>query len=139
MQCKQLKAFNVGVSTVRELYEVMATHGAPHGFVVTSGQVTQKAAAFCQRTQYPVDGWAGADAVAARLAQGRYGAFNLGLQPGRAASTRSLRHRPKQRRRLCGRIPRQSPIQAAPCAENPWRGELQARRRTRQGFLGLFE
>lgn len=54
MQCKQLKAFNVGVSTVRELYEVMATHRAPHGFVVTSGQVTQKATAFCQRTQYPV-------------------------------------------------------------------------------------
>lgn len=46
VQCKQWKAFKVGVSTVRELYGVMAAHGAAGGFVVTSGRFTQEAAAF---------------------------------------------------------------------------------------------
>ncbi|MCG3786137.1 restriction endonuclease [Delftia acidovorans] len=46
VQCKQWKAFKVGVSTVRELYGVMAADGAAAGFVVTSGRFTQEAAAF---------------------------------------------------------------------------------------------
>lgn len=46
VQCKQWKAFKVGVSTVRELYGVMAAHGAAGGFVVTSGRFTQEASAF---------------------------------------------------------------------------------------------
>lgn len=46
VQCKQWKAFKVSVSTVRELYGVMAAHGAAGGFVVTSGRFTQEAAAF---------------------------------------------------------------------------------------------
>nr|WP_326542714.1 restriction endonuclease [Pseudorhodoferax sp.] len=46
VQCKQWKAFKVGVSTVRELYGVMAAEGASGGFVVTSGQFTKDAEAF---------------------------------------------------------------------------------------------
>ena len=46
VQCKQWKAFKVGVSTVRELYGVMAAHGAAEGFVVTSGSFTKEAVAF---------------------------------------------------------------------------------------------
>ena len=46
VQCKQWKAFKVGVSTVRELYGVMAAEGATGGFVVTSGRFTQEAEAF---------------------------------------------------------------------------------------------
>lgn len=46
VQCKQWKAFKVSVSTVRELYGVMAAHGAAGGFVMTSGRFTQEATAF---------------------------------------------------------------------------------------------
>ena len=46
VQCKQWKAYKVGVSTVRELYGVMAAQGATGGFVVTSGVFTDEARAF---------------------------------------------------------------------------------------------
>ncbi len=46
VQCKQWKALKVGVSTVRELYGVMAAEGAVGGFVVTSGTFTQEAKTF---------------------------------------------------------------------------------------------
>ena len=46
VQCKQWKAYKVGVSTVRELYGVMAAKGATGGFVVTSGVFTDEARAF---------------------------------------------------------------------------------------------
>lgn len=46
VQCKQWKAFKVGVTTVRELYGVMAARGAAGGFVVTSGQFTADAQDF---------------------------------------------------------------------------------------------
>ncbi|RYX95129.1 MAG: hypothetical protein EOO28_11940 [Comamonadaceae bacterium] len=46
VQCKQWKAFKVGVTVVRELYGVMAARGATGGFVVTSGQFTAEAVAF---------------------------------------------------------------------------------------------
>ena len=45
-QCKQWRAFKVGVSVVRELYGVMAAGGAAGGLVVTSGQFTSEAAQF---------------------------------------------------------------------------------------------
>lgn len=48
VQCKQWKAFKVGVSVVRELYGVMAARGAAGGFVVTSGQFTDEAEAFAR-------------------------------------------------------------------------------------------
>lgn len=46
VQCKQWKAFKVGVTVVRELYGVMAARGAAGGFVVTSGRFTREATAF---------------------------------------------------------------------------------------------
>jgi restriction system protein len=46
VQCKQWKAQKVGVTTVRELYGVMAAKGATGGFVVTSGVFTDEARAF---------------------------------------------------------------------------------------------
>jgi restriction system protein len=46
VQCKQWKAFKVGVNVVRELYGVMAAEGATGGFVVTSGRFTDDAQKF---------------------------------------------------------------------------------------------
>lgn len=46
VQCKQWKAYKVGVTTVRELYGVMAAKGATGGFVVTSGIFTDEARRF---------------------------------------------------------------------------------------------
>lgn len=57
VQCKQWKAFKVGVDVVRELYGVMAAIGATGGFVVTSGRFTEDAKAFAQgRNVQLVDG-----------------------------------------------------------------------------------
>ena len=46
VQCKQWRAFRVGVDVVRELYGVMAAKGAAGGFVVTSGRFTEEATNF---------------------------------------------------------------------------------------------
>jgi restriction system protein len=46
VQCKQWKAYKVGVEVVRELYGVMASRGAAGGFVITSGTFTADAQAF---------------------------------------------------------------------------------------------
>lgn len=46
VQCKQWKAFKVGVGVVRELYGVMASKGSAGGFVVTSGRFTEEATQF---------------------------------------------------------------------------------------------
>ena len=46
VQCKQWRAFSVGVDVVRELYGVMAARGAAGGFVVTSGRFTKSAVEF---------------------------------------------------------------------------------------------
>lgn len=46
VQCKQWRAFKVGVDVVRELYGVMAATGAAGGFVVTSGRFTDEATSF---------------------------------------------------------------------------------------------
>ena len=46
VQCKQWKAFTVGVTVVRELYGVIAASGAAGGFVVTSGRFTDDAKDF---------------------------------------------------------------------------------------------
>ena len=57
VQCKQWKAFKVGVEVVRELYGVMAAKGATGGFVVTSGRFTEDAKAFADgRNVQLVDG-----------------------------------------------------------------------------------
>ena len=46
VQCKQWRAFRVGVDVVRELYGVMAARGATGGYVVTSGRFTDDAISF---------------------------------------------------------------------------------------------
>ena len=57
VQCKQWKAYKVGVGVVRELYGVMAAKGAAGGFVVTSGRFTGDAKAFADgRNVQLVDG-----------------------------------------------------------------------------------
>lgn len=57
VQCKQWKAFKVGVDVVRELYGVMAAKGATGGFVVTSGRFTDDAKSFADgRNVKLVDG-----------------------------------------------------------------------------------
>ena len=57
VQCKQWKAFKVGVEIVRELYGVMAARGVAGGFVVTSGRFTAEATAFAAgRNVQLVDG-----------------------------------------------------------------------------------
>jgi len=57
VQCKQWRAFKVGVSVVRELYGVMAAQGASGGIVVTSGRFTDEAMAFAEgRNVQLVDG-----------------------------------------------------------------------------------
>ncbi|HEY0663272.1 MAG TPA: restriction endonuclease, partial [Thiobacillaceae bacterium] len=48
VQCKQWRAYKVGVDVVRELYGVMAAQGAAGGFVVTSGKFTEEARAFAE-------------------------------------------------------------------------------------------
>ena len=57
VQCKQWRAFKVGVDVVRELYGVMAAKGAAGGFVVTSGRFTEDAISFASgRNVTLVDG-----------------------------------------------------------------------------------
>lgn len=57
VQCKQWRAFKVGVEVVRELYGVMAAQGAAGGFVVTSGRFTEEATKFAAgRNVQLVDG-----------------------------------------------------------------------------------
>ena len=58
VQCKHWRALRVGVQPVRELYGVMAAHGAAGGFVVTSGEFTAEALRF-------------ADGLALRLVSGK--------------------------------------------------------------------
>lgn len=48
VQCKQWKAYKVGVQPVRELYGVMASRGAAGGYVVTSGVFTDEAQSFAK-------------------------------------------------------------------------------------------
>lgn len=57
LQCKQWRAFRVGVDVVRELYGVMAAKGAAGGFVVTSGRFTDEARNFAEgRNVQLIDG-----------------------------------------------------------------------------------
>lgn len=57
VQCKQWRAFKVGVDVVRELYGVMAAKGAAGGFVVTSGRFTEEATNFASgRNVHLIDG-----------------------------------------------------------------------------------
>jgi restriction system protein len=51
VQCKHYKAWKVPVTTVRELYGVMAAEKAIGGFIVTSGRFTPEAHTFIQGKQ----------------------------------------------------------------------------------------
>jgi restriction system protein len=65
VQCKQWKAYKVGVKVVRELAGVMAVHGAVRGFVVTSGHFTLEAQAFAKQSKVSlIDGVALAELIA---------------------------------------------------------------------------
>jgi restriction system protein len=44
----------VGVDVVRQLYGLMAAHGATGGFVVTSGRFTDEATAFANVNRNPI-------------------------------------------------------------------------------------
>jgi|SRR5208283_4188097 len=46
VQCKQWKAYKVGVQPVREFYGVMSSRGAAGGYFVTSGAYTEEAREF---------------------------------------------------------------------------------------------
>jgi restriction system protein len=48
VQCKQWRAYKVGVKVVRELYGVMAASRTSHGYVVTSGRFTADAIKFAE-------------------------------------------------------------------------------------------
>lgn len=48
VQCKQWKAYKVGVNIVRELLGVMVTRGAAGGYLVTSGVFTDEARRFAE-------------------------------------------------------------------------------------------
>ncbi|HMN14173.1 MAG TPA: restriction endonuclease [Bellilinea sp.] len=48
VQCKQWKAYKVGVQPVREFYGVMSAKGAAGGYFVTSGEYTDEAKRFVQ-------------------------------------------------------------------------------------------
>jgi restriction system protein len=48
VQCKQWRAQRVGVTTVRELYGVMAARGAARGIVVSAGEFTADALEFAR-------------------------------------------------------------------------------------------
>ena len=83
VQCKQWRAFKVGVDVVRELYGVMAARGAAGGFVVTSGRFTEEAKNFSSgRNVNLVDG----PKLHGLLEQGRAG---LDRAPTRTAASPS--------------------------------------------------
>lgn len=48
VQCKQWKAYKVGVQPVREFYGAMASRGVAGGYFVTSGEYTNEAKSFAQ-------------------------------------------------------------------------------------------
>jgi restriction system protein len=84
VQCKQWKAFKVGVSVVRELYGVMAARCAAGGYVVTSGQFTQEAKDFASgRNIFLMDGPALRSLIGSVKAAGvrRIGEGNAELRP----------------------------------------------------------
>lgn len=104
VQCKQWKAFKVGVTVVRELYGVMAARGAAGGFVVTSGRFTQEATEFASgRNIRLIDG----EALLQWIRQGRSPARSHPHPPSQPAAA----HAP--------RAPREPTMDAPPPAPDP--------------------
>lgn len=89
VQCKQWRAFKVGVDVVRELYGVMAARSATGGFVVTSGRFTGDASAFAKgRNIHLMDG-AELHALIRRTQAA------IPATPAHAASAAEPEHRPR--------------------------------------------
>jgi restriction system protein len=87
VQCKQWKAFKVGVDVVRELYGVMAAKGATGGFVVTSGRFTEDARAFADgRNLQLLDG----EKLFAMIQQTQRSVASRGSQGGQAKPAASM-------------------------------------------------
>lgn len=87
VQCKQWRAFKVGVDVVRGLYGVMAARGAAGGFVVTSGRFTDDAVDFARgRNLTLIDG----PKLHSLLTQAKAG---IDRSPTRATSVQSLQPR----------------------------------------------
>ncbi|MDM0075863.1 restriction endonuclease [Variovorax sp. J2P1-59] len=85
VQCKQWRAYKVGVQVVRELYGAMAADGAAGGFVVTSGRFTEEARAFAEgRNVQLLDG----DALFAMIRSAR--SVKHGDDPAQAAKPMPL-------------------------------------------------
>lgn len=111
VQCKQWRAFKVGVDVVRELYGVMAARGATGGFVVTSGRFTNEAVSFASgRNVTLVDG----PKLHGLLRQAKAGADR---SPTRSAVASAVR-------------PSAAPMQAASC---PLCAKPMARRTAKRG------
>lgn len=85
VQCKQWRAFKVGVEVVRELYGVMAARGATGGFVVTSGRFTAEAISFASgRNVNLVDG----PKLHGLIQQAKAGTFRSPARASTPAATR---------------------------------------------------
>jgi restriction system protein len=71
VQCKQWKVLQVSVPVVRELYGVVAAHGAAGGYVVTSGKFTAPAADFARSVGLQLIDGAALEAMIRRAQQAR--------------------------------------------------------------------
>jgi len=102
-QCKQWRAYKVGVTTVRELYGVMSAEGAAGGFVVTSGVFTQDARDFTEgRNIELIDG----SALTAMIGSIRHGKGNT-TQPFPPKHVASIPSCPKCGSQMVKRTARQ--------------------------------
>lgn len=102
VQCKQWRAYKVGVDVVRELYGVMAAKGATGGFVVTSGRFTEEAIRFASgRNVTLVDG----PKLHGLMRQAQAGAERSPAQKPAESVARPLLHQPRRWLVLCARSP----------------------------------
>ncbi|MHB1114849.1 MAG: restriction endonuclease [Acidovorax defluvii] len=126
VQCKQWKAYKVGVTTVRELYGVMAAKGATGGFVVTSGRFTADAKDFAQgRNIELVDG----PRLFAMIQQAR---STQGQLEATHRETPSSMGSPEPQPRTAAPVP-QATVKAGAQPECPRCGAAMALRTARQG------
>ena len=126
VQCKQWKAYKVGVTTVRELYGVMAAKGATGGFIVTLGRFTSDAKDFAQgRNIELVDG----PRLFAMIQQAR---STQGQLEATHRETPSSMGSPEPQPRTAAPVP-QATVKAGAQPECPRCGAAMALRTARQG------
>lgn len=120
VQCKQWRAFRVGVDVVRELYGVMAARGATGGFVVTSGRFSEDAIKFASgRNVALVDG----PKLQGLLRQAQAGTVRSPALPAAPASFA----------RPAADSPVQSNVTALPAANCPLCAKTMVRRTAKRG------